>query len=160
MEQAESLSIMNGWLTYGEKFAVGSKPAVITWDSVMVSVQGINNTGDGSDTIVILAKGEFMKSAEMNLLMSFPLSSPEFSIHYSGSLNRIHLTTLNPFVEIADEIRFKSGVVRTASFDIHVTDGHADGSVRAAYKNLTLTAINRRTGSEEGFLDVLVSFYS
>jgi len=156
--QVDSLGIMNGRLTYGERFAVGSKPAVITWDSAQVSVRGINNSGDGSDTVVIRAKGEFMNSAQMNLLMSIPISSPEFSFHYSGSLSRMNLTALNPFVEIADETRFKSGVLRTAMFDIHVIDGRAGGSVRAVYNNLTLAAINRRTGSEEGILDVLASF--
>ncbi len=156
--QVDSLNIMNGRLTYGETFAVGSKPAVITWDSVQVSVRGINNSGDGSDTMVIRASGEFMKSGDMHLLMSIPIASPDFSFQYSGSLERMKLNALNPFLEIADETRFKSGVLRTATFDIHVIDGRADGSVRAVYTNLTLAAINRRTGSEEGFLDVITSF--
>jgi hypothetical protein len=73
-------------------------------------------------------------------------------------LSRMHLATLNPFVEIADETRFKTGILRTATFDINVIDGRAGGSVRAVYSNLTLAAINRRTGSEEGILDVFASF--
>lgn len=156
--EVDSLNIWNGGLTYGERFTAGSKPAVITWDSVQVSVRGIDNSSDAGDTVVIRARGEFMKSAEMNLLMSIPISSSEFSFQYSGSLSRMNLTTLNPFVEIADETRFKSGVLRSATFDIHVISGCAGGSVRAVYNNLTLAVINRRTGSEEGILDVLVSF--
>ena len=64
-----------------------------------------------------------MKSAQMNLLMSIPISSPEFSFQYSGSLSRMNLTALNPFVEIAEQIRFKSGVLQAATFDINVIDG-------------------------------------
>ena len=80
--EVDSLNIWNGGLTYGERFAPGSKPAVITLDSIQVSVRGVDNHGDASDTVVIRAKGEFMKSAQMNILMTIPISSPEFSFQY------------------------------------------------------------------------------
>ncbi len=156
--EVDSLHIWNGGLKYGERFVVGSKHAVITLDSMQVSVQGIKNHGDASDTIMISAKGEFMKSAEVNVLMSIPISSPEFSLHYSGTLGKMRLNALNPFVDPAEQVRIKSGSLQAGSFDINVNAGRASGGVRAAYKDLTLAAINKRTGSEKGIFDVIASF--
>ncbi len=154
----DSVNIWNGGLKYGERFSAGLKPGVLTWDSVQASIRGIDNRGDAGDTLLVRAQGTFLKSGEMRLLMSIPVASPDFSFQYSGSLKRMKLNALNPFLEIADAMRFKSGVLQSASFDIHVVDGRAGGSVRAVYTNLNLAAINRRTGSEEGFLDVIASF--
>jgi len=55
-------------------------------------------------------------------------------------------------------MRIKAGVLQTGSFDINVTAGHASGSVWAVYKDLTIAAINKRTGSEKGTFDVIASF--
>jgi len=127
-------------------------------DSVQVLVRGIDNRANVSDSVTITAQAKFMKSAKMNLLMSFPTSSPEFSFQYSGSLSRMKLQALNPFVENAEQIRFKDGILQTATFDINVINGRASGWVRAVYKDLTLAAINKRTGSEKGVFDVIASF--
>ncbi len=154
----DSLIIWNGGLIYGERFTAGSKPAVMTLDSMQVLVRGIDISGNTADTAVILAKGEFMKSAEMNILMSIPLASSGFSMEYSGSLGRMDLDALNPFIERAEGKRFKTGTLQNATFDIKVVDGRAGGSVRAEYKGLTLAAINKRTGSEKGFLNQMSSF--
>jgi hypothetical protein len=156
--EVDALNIWNGGLQYGERFAPGSRPAVITLDSVQMSVRGIGNHGDATDTVVIRAKGELMKSAEMSILMSIPISSPEFSFKYSGSLGRMDLDTLNSFLEIAEQIRIKSGTLQAGSFDINVEAGRASGNVRADYSNLTLAAINESTGSEAGIFDVIASF--
>ena len=154
----DSVNIWNGGLNYGERFVAGPKPGVLTWDSVQASIRGIDNRGDAGDTLLVRAQGTFLKSGEMRLFMSIPLASQDFSFQYSGSLKRMKLNALNPFLEVADGMRFKSGVLQSASFDIHVVDGRAGGSVRAVYKDLSLAAINRRTGSEEGFFDVITSF--
>ncbi len=154
----DSLNIGNGGVKYGERFAPGSKPAIVTLDSVNVSVIGIDNRGDGNDAIVVRAKGKFMKAAEIIVLMAIPPSSPVFSLHYSGALGRMKLRALNPFVEVSEGKRFKSGTLHTLSFDINVNDGCAVGSVRAVYNDFTLAVINKRTGSESGFFDIITSF--
>jgi hypothetical protein len=99
-----------------------------------------------------------MKAATMTLLMSFPVPSPEFSFQYSGSLSRMELSALNLFLEKAEQKRIKSGFLHAATFEINVASGRANGNVRAVYKNLTLAAINKTTGSETGFVDGLVSY--
>jgi hypothetical protein len=154
----DSLTIWNGGLQYGERFAPSSKPAVITLDSMKASVRGIDSHADASEAIVIRAKGKFMKSTEMNIVMSIPISSPEFSFQYSGSLSRMDLSVLNSFLETAEQMRIKAGILQAATFEINVASGRASGNVRALYKDLTLAAINKHTGSEKGIFDVIASF--
>jgi hypothetical protein len=89
--------------------------------------------------------------------MSIPISSTEFSFQYSGSLGSMKLSALNRFIDPAEQMRITSGRLRAGSFDVNVTAGYASGSVRVLYNDLTLAAIDKRTGSENGFLDVLAS---
>jgi hypothetical protein len=73
-------------------------------------------------------------------------------------LRRMDLSALNAFLEKAEQMRIKSGHLQEATFEINVALGRASGNVRAVYKDLTLAAINRQTGSEKGFLDGLASY--
>ena len=156
--QVDSLSIMNAEVKYGERFAVGSNPALITLDSVQVLAEGIANHGDPGAASTIRAQGNFMKAGKMNMLMSIPVASPEFSFQCSGSLSRMDLSALNSFLETAEQIRIKTGVLQTATFEINVASGRASGNARAVYRDLILAAINKHTGSEKGFSDGIASF--
>jgi hypothetical protein len=156
--QVDSLSIVNGRLKYGERFAVGAKPALITFDSMQVLAEGIANHGGRGGAVVVTAQGTFMKAGTMNVLMKIPVASPEFSFQYSGSLSRMDLRALNSFLEIAEQTRIKSGILQKATFEINVVSGRASGNVRAVYRDLTFAFINKHTGSENGFSDAMTSF--
>jgi hypothetical protein len=93
--QVDSLSIMNGRLKYGERFAIGSNPAWITFDSMQVLVEGITNHGDHDTILVIHAQGNLANAGRINMLMSIPVASPEFSFQYSGSVSIMDLSPLN-----------------------------------------------------------------
>jgi hypothetical protein len=156
--QIDSLNIMNGRLLYGERFAAGSNPAVITFDSVRASIEGIGDPGDSGAVVVILAQAQFMKAGTMKVHMSIPVASPEFSYQYSGTLSRMELRALNAFLEKAEQIRIKAGVLQSATFEISVASGRASGTVRAVYSDLSIAAINKQTGSEKGLGDGIASF--
>jgi hypothetical protein len=149
----DSLNIINGLLKYGERFEVRSKPALITIDNIRVNAEGIANYGSHDAAIVIRAQGKFLNAGEMKLLMEIPVDSPEFSYRYSGSLSGMDLRALNSFLETAEQIRIKRGIVQSAAFEIDVVSGHANGNVRAEYKDLAVAAIDKQTGSEKGISD-------
>lgn len=156
--QVDSLIIVNGQLKYGERFAIGSESAWITIDSLQVLAKEITNQGGHAAALVIQAQGSVMKAGRMNVLMSIPVASPEFSFQYSGSLGGMDLRAFNSFLETAEQVRIKGGVLQAATFEVNVVSGHASGNVRAEYKDLTLAAINKRSGSEKGAFDVIASF--
>jgi hypothetical protein len=99
-----------------------------------------------------------MNSATMKLFMAIPLSSKTFSFRYSGSLSTMDVTELNAFLEAGEHRRIKSGVLDSATFNIAVNSGHAIGTLRVAYKDLSLAVLNKTTGSENGFFDQISSF--
>jgi hypothetical protein len=156
--RVDSMSIMNGRLKYGERFAVDSTPAWVTFDGMRVLAEGIANHGSRGAAIIVHAQGNFLKAGAMNVLMSIPVASPEFSFHYSGSLGGMDLSALNSWLETAEQLRIKAGVLQEATFGIDVDSGRASGNVRAVYRDLTVAAINKHTGSEKGFSDNIASF--
>jgi len=154
----DSLSIMNGRLKYCERFVFGSKPAFITFDSMQVLAEGIANHVGRDAALVIHTQGIFANAGTMKVLMTIPVASPEFSFHYSGSLSKMDLNPINSFLEISDQMRIKTGVLEEATFEVNVASGHASGTLRGVYRDLTLAAIDNQTGSEKGFSDGVTSF--
>lgn len=156
--QVDSLSIANASIRYGERFAVGAKPAVITLDGINVAVGGLENVSENRGAAVIRADGRIMKAGKLNLTMAIPLSTPEFSFRYSGSLGPMDVTKFNAYLEPSQHVRLKSGQLQDATFDIEVNSGHATGTVRAIYTDLNVAVLDKETGSEGGFKNKLTSF--
>jgi hypothetical protein len=115
-----------------------------------VSADGIANRGQASAAILLRAQGNLMEVGTLKVLMTIPITQPEFSFHYSGSLSAMDLTRLDAFLDIAELTRIKSGSAQEASFDIDVIAGQASGHVRAIYKDLEIAFLDKRIGSEKG----------
>ncbi len=156
----DSIRIGNGRLMYAERYVAVADPAVLTCDSMEIVAAGIGNMSERGDTAVILAQGRFMHEGAMNVQMVMPLSGAGLSFRYSGSLSAMHLSAINPFIEISDHKRMKTGVLHEGSFDVDVHDGKANGSVRLAYKDMKIVAIDGKTGSESGVGNTLISLFA
>ncbi len=156
--QVDSLTITNGLLRYCERLAVGANPAVLTFGAVSLSVAGIANRGEPPAAIQLQGQGNLMNAGTMRVLMTIPITSSNFSLHYSGSLSAMDLTRLDAFLDIAQHTRIKSGSVQEAAFEIDVIAGQARGHVRATYGNLEIAVLGKQTGSEKGFDNRVASF--
>ena len=156
--QVDSLNIINGRLKYAERYIIGSVPAEVTFDSIQLLTEGITNHADPGATAVIHGQGKFMKTSAMKILMVIPVTSPEISFRYSGSLDLMDATRLNSFLEIGEGLRIKSGILQSATFDVNVIAGRASGTLLAIYRDLDIAVINRRTGSESGIFNRITSF--
>lgn len=156
--QVDSVVIVNGSLTYGERMSRGSLPTAITFDSMHVAIGGIANHCCDHDSTVVVAHGRFMKAGRLDLRMAIPVAPPAFSLRYSGSLTGMPLSALNPFVMIGEHVRIKSGYMEKASFDIVVNNGRANGTLRLVYNDLAIALRDEETGSEKGILKRLTSF--
>jgi hypothetical protein len=157
--KVDSLKITNGRLKYCERFAVRAKPGVITFNKVNVSVSGIGNSTAHPDTAVIHGEGLFLNSGTMKLFMVIPLTSKDFSLRYSGSLSTMDVTKLNSFIEPGEHHRIKSGILQSATYNINVNSGHASGTLRVAYKDITIAILDKKTGSEKGIFNRILSFF-
>ncbi len=156
--QVDSLSITNGHLTYCERVVAGADPGVLTFGAVSMSVEGIANRGEPAAAILLRAQGELMDAGTLKVLMSIPITPPDFSLHYSGSLSAMDLTRLDAFLDIAEHTRIKSGSAQEAAFEIDVTAGQARGRVRAIYKDLEIAILDKETDTEKGLDNRVASF--
>jgi hypothetical protein len=156
--QVDSLSITNGYVRYCERVVAGADPGVLTFAAVNMSVEGIANRGEASTAILLRAQGDLMDAGTLKVLISIPITPPDFSLHYSGSLSAIDLTRLDAFLDIAERTRIKSGSAQEVAFEIDVTGGQARGRVRAIYENLEIALLDEQTGTEKGFDNRVASF--
>ena len=156
--QVDSLSIADGNLRYCVQRVAGADPGVLTFGAVSMSVEGIANRGEASDTIQLRAQCDFMNAGVLKVRMTIPVTSPDFSLHYSGSLSAMEITRLNAYLEIAEHTRIKSGSVQEVTFDIDVTAGQARGSVHSSYRDLEIAVLDKQTGTEEGLDNRFASF--
>lgn len=156
--QIGSLTVTNGHLRYCERLAVGSDPAVLTFGAVSASVTGLANHGDAAATVGIQAQGNLMEAGTLRVSLSIPITPPDFSLHYSGSLSAMDLTRLNAFLDLAEHTRITSGQAHEAAFEIAVTAGHARGRVRATYEHLTIAVLDQQTGTPTGLNHRVTSF--
>lgn len=157
--KVDSLNIINGFLKYNERFDVGVKPGAITFNKINFSVIGITNHTEQPDTAIIIGEGLFMNSSKMKLFMAIPLSSPNFSLQYSGSFGKMDVKKLNSFIEASEQKRIKSGILQSATFNINVNSGRASGTVAIVYNDLSIVEINSNTGSENGIFDRIASIF-
>lgn len=149
--QVDHLSVTNGVFEFCKRRALGAKPGVLTFGAVDLSVDGIANRGESAAAIQLRSQARFMNAGTLTVRMSVPIAPPDFSFHYTGSLDTMDLTRLNAFLEPAERVRIKSGSAENAAFEIKVTNGQAVGSVRAIYQDLVVAVLDEETGTEMGF---------
>jgi hypothetical protein len=89
--------------------------------------------------------------------MELPPVSDEFSLTYSGSLGAMQLDKLNPFLEHSEYVHVNSGSLESASFAIGIHAGHATGTMKAVYRDLYISIVNKRTGSSRGIINTIGS---
>jgi hypothetical protein len=156
--QIDRLNITNGHLTYCERVVAGADPGVLTFAAVSMSITGIANRGEAAAVIQLRGQGKLMDAGTLTVLMMIPVTSSDFSLHYSGSLSAMDLTRLDAFLDIAERTRIKSGSAQEAAFDIEVTAGQARGHVRGIYRDLEIAILDKQTDTEKGVGNRVASF--
>jgi hypothetical protein len=157
MVKIDNLKIINGQLEYKERYILHGKPGIISLKKVYISVKNIYNHLETRDTSVVNGEAIFMNAGTMKLSMVIPLSSKEFSLRYSGSLSAMNIKPINEFIEPGEHRRIETGDLHSASFNINVKSGNANGTIRADYKDLTIAVLNNTTGSGNGLVAKLSS---
>jgi hypothetical protein len=155
--QLELLRITNGRVRYAERMTVDAEPAVLTFGSVNLAAEGIGNPISPHAAIELEGQGHFMNAATLRVQMTIPIRPETFSLHYSGSLDAMDLSELNPFLERAERIRINSGSTEGAQFEIEVRDGQARGRVRGIYEDLNISLLDKQTGAKHRITSLLAN---
>jgi hypothetical protein len=136
--QIDNILIENGSLTYNERYAIGGKSATLTFDKINISANETIDPETKLITATINGNCLFNNSTTMNLSMAIPLNSNTFSFKYAGTFGNLNLNSLNNYLEIAEPMKIKSGVLKSASFDVDINSGYATGTVTAIYTDLKI----------------------
>jgi hypothetical protein len=152
----DSVSLIDARLNYAERFPHNTRAALLTWDSIAAIATKISNQ-HAEDTMALDARGLFQGNAVMKVAVTLPMTTPDASFRYSGSLTHLPLQDLNPFLVIADQVRLRKGILYRATFDVDVSGNFASGNVRALYEDLTIAVVDKQSGSEDGLTDQLAS---
>jgi hypothetical protein len=155
--QLDQLRITNGRVRYAERRAVDAEPAVLTFGAVNLAAEGIGNPINPLALIEIEGQGDLMNAATLRVQMTIPIRPHTFSLHYSGSLDAMELSELNPFLERAERIRINSGSTEGAQFEIEVRDGQARGRVRGVYDDLNISLLDEQTGAKHRITSLLAN---
>ncbi len=156
----DSLLINDGQLVYCERVGARAPPGVLTFTGVEMSAQGICSRAQPAASVVISAQGKLMSKGLLKMVMTIPPKENDFSLQVSGSLEAMDLTVLNAFLENVEHIRLKSGRVQDLVYEVDVTAGRARGHVRARYHDLSVTILDKETGSKKGFDNRLATLFA
>lgn len=145
----DRITINNGDIIYNQRFQIGGKKAIITINHL--NIMAIQNayTLKKNITSTISANFKINNTAPMMISMQLPLSSKVFSLRYSGTCGSMIMSDLNTYLDNAEAIKFKSGKLESAAFDIDITDGKATGNVRAVYTDLKIEPSNFKTSQSK-----------
>lgn len=153
--QIDSLFITNSKIRYAERFIIGKKPAIINFTNLQIKCYNITN--QPGDTTIFLAQTDFMNAAPFNIKMLYQLGAKKINSNIQGSLGQLELSKMNQFIETAEDTRIKSGIHHSTSFNLHLNDQTAAGSIVSAYEDLKIALLDSTT-KKEGNLNKLKSF--
>ena len=156
--QVGLLTINDGFLNYGERVVAGAAPGVLTFTALNLRAEAISNRGGATAAIRLKAQGKLMDAGALKVLMTIPLTGPDVSLRYSGTLSAMDLTRLDAFLDRAEHIRIKSGRVNEVAFEVEVIADQAHGRVRASYRDLKMAVRDQETGTEKGVGNRMASF--
>jgi hypothetical protein len=154
----DSVIVRNGQLKYCERYAVRRSPGVITFNKIHAKACGIANHTLRPDTAFVHGEGLFMNAGVLKVFLAIPLASPGFSLRYSGTLGEMRAEKINQFLELAEHRRIASGILQSATCQVNVVSGKAHGTLRAVYKDLSISLLDKKTGKEGGILNRIASF--
>jgi hypothetical protein len=155
----DSINIYDSQIRYEELYAARSKPALLTIDNLNASISGITNDRNNGDTAVLKASALLMSGAISKLTMHVPLTSPKFTMEYSGTLGQMKMDKINAFLVIAEHMRIKTGEIMSIKYKINVKNDRAKGYVHGIYKDFSLAILDKNR-SEKNIGNKITSFFA
>ncbi|MEX0772155.1 MAG: hypothetical protein WD038_03255 [Balneolales bacterium] len=135
----------NGQINYSEQAENGIRPGFIMLDSTYVQIHNITNDPElmtidepASISVQTLLNGE----GRLEALIELPLLATDFPIFFTGKMGQVNAKTFNSILVDLEGIQIVSGNIDSVIFNIQSTGGQGTGTVRAAYENLEIEALD------------------
>lgn len=147
---------VRGRIQYADRPAgEGTRPGRIAFADFDGRILGISNE-PGAPPMVITATTRLF-DAPVEVRLEVPLEVDRFFMSMEGRVGPVDLDELNSLTVPLEGVEFQAGRLEGVRFDIDVDGPSAGGTVWAAYHDLDVQLVDRRTG-EGGLFDDIKSF--
>lgn len=132
-----------------------AEPGLIAFENLEVRVEGISNAPDAGPLVVDARLSVFGAPAETRI--EIPLDADQFRMSVRGRVGGFDLARLNDLTIPLEGIEIQDGRLEALRYDVVVDGPAAGGTVWAAYRDLDIQMVDRRTG-KGSLMDDLKSF--
>ena len=151
----DSINIERGAVAYNERAENSEEHGTVHFRNISGTLTNVSNIQkDGA----LLAKAScvFMKSAQLQIDMSFPLDKNYFDC--SGTITGLPLTQLNEISGPNGGVIFNSGNLNKIAFNMRADLDSAKGDLLMEYQDLDLVVMNKPDGDTTGVKSQVMSF--
>lgn len=154
----DTVRVRNGSIVYGERWPRSAVPALLRWDKLsLLATHCMNKTENSAEPLRISVKGLFMKHAPLQATFTIPLMSATYQLRASGSVGKFDATTLNSFLPISDNMKIRSGLSGSTTFNFAITGRKCKGDMNLRYTNLKVDKVHAITKEKGNIFDAVIS---
>ncbi len=138
-------------ISYTEFNQKSNKTGLITFDNTEGSITRITTNQDSlkkNSHCVARITSLFMNAGKLNFVLDLDLADPNGSFSYKGSLGPMKLQAVNRATMPLALVKFNSGKLNQADFDVNANAHTAKGRISALYNDLTVTVLKADTAHD------------
>lgn len=152
----DTLQIQEGNIVYSERAEGLDGVGSLNFDSLNMTALHFHNFEESKPTD-IKADMYFMNESRIDVALQMPLNTNTFEGKLTGSCSQIAFPRLNKMIAPIARFEAERGVIKKATFDAKIRDGHATGIFRITYNDLKVTLLKKKTNKERKFLSGLLN---
>ena len=131
----------NGMVSYRERDSTAATPGTLTFGALQL--RGYNFSTDPARMTTttpfrLVGDARLMGEGQMHVEWTVPLLSPDFAMHWQGSLGPMDPKAMNAFLPNAVGMRFSGGRFNGAQWEATVRNGLAKGLLTPRWRDLTI----------------------
>jgi hypothetical protein len=156
----DSLSILNGNITYTEHAEKANEPGTISFNEIEVKLTKISNdTIYKTDTAFfeLHAKAKLMGKGDLDIMLKSRIFDANNTFSVDGTLSEMEASDLNPMLEKNAFVYATSGTIDALRFNFTADNAKATGQTTLLYHDLYLAVKNRRTDDTTAFVERMIS---
>ena len=157
----DSMSLLNGNVTYSEHAEKANEPGTITFNKLNAKIYNITNDSVSiteNATLELIANALIMGKGRINMDYKAKLFDKDNTFSVTGRLSGLEAKELNPMLEKNAFIYATSGKIDEMSFNFIANNTKANGRMTVLYHGLNLAVKNKRTDDTTAIKEQLISF--
>ncbi len=144
----DRLRIEHSELRFSERAIDGSRFGTIPFTELEAVISNVSNDPlrmSSARPCTIDVRARFAGAAPLLVRFEYDFSAPRLNLAYRGSIGRMSVKALNPFLVSMEGVRIRDGQLDSADFKIDVRDDVARGQLLLLYHDLEIETLDKVT---------------